>query len=84
MRTAAASGLGNKLIYVGAPTGRDGILGAAFASEELEEDTVDDVPTFKSVTPLGQETDGSVLELQKLSRSRSLPGHGRAVLPAQF
>ena len=44
MRTAAASGLGNKLIYVGAPTGRDGILGAAFASEELEEDTVDDRP----------------------------------------
>ena len=44
MRTAAASGLGNKLIYVGAATGRDGILGAAFASEELEEDTVDDRP----------------------------------------
>ena len=44
MRTAAASGLGNKLVYVGAATGRDGILGAAFASEELEEDTVDDRP----------------------------------------
>ena len=39
MRTAAASGLGNALLYVGATTGRDGILGAAFASEELGEET---------------------------------------------
>jgi phosphoribosylformylglycinamidine synthase len=35
MRTAAAAGTGNVLLYVGATTGRDGILGAAFASEEL-------------------------------------------------
>jgi phosphoribosylformylglycinamidine synthase subunit PurL len=35
MRTAAASGEGNAVVYVGATTGRDGILGAAFASEEL-------------------------------------------------
>jgi len=35
MRTAAATGVGNVLVYVGATTGRDGILGAAFASEEL-------------------------------------------------
>jgi phosphoribosylformylglycinamidine synthase II len=35
MRTAAAAGPGNVLLYVGATTGRDGILGAAFASEEL-------------------------------------------------
>jgi phosphoribosylformylglycinamidine synthase len=38
MRTAAATGPGNVLIHVGATTGRDGILGAAFASEELGED----------------------------------------------
>lgn len=36
MRTAAAAGAGNAVLYVGATTGRDGILGAAFASEELE------------------------------------------------
>lgn len=37
MRTAAATGPGNALLIVGATTGRDGILGAAFASEELGE-----------------------------------------------
>ena len=37
MRTAAATGPGNVLLIVGATTGRDGILGAAFASEELGE-----------------------------------------------
>ena len=34
-RTARAAGIGNVLLLVGAPTGRDGILGAAFASEAL-------------------------------------------------
>ncbi|HUG75233.1 MAG TPA: phosphoribosylformylglycinamidine synthase subunit PurL [Acidimicrobiia bacterium] len=38
MRTAAATGPGNALLIVGATTGRDGILGAAFASEALGED----------------------------------------------
>lgn len=33
---AVASGPGNAVVYVGARTGRDGIGGAAFASEELE------------------------------------------------
>lgn len=33
-----ASGLGNTLMAVGARTGRDGIHGATFASEELDED----------------------------------------------
>jgi len=32
---AAAAGPGNPLVYIGAKTGRDGIHGAAFASEEL-------------------------------------------------
>jgi phosphoribosylformylglycinamidine synthase len=35
LRTAAARGTGNAVLYAGARTGRDGILGAAFASEEL-------------------------------------------------
>lgn len=41
MRTAKAKGVGNPVLYVGATTGRDGILGAAFASEELAEDTTE-------------------------------------------
>lgn len=44
MRTARAEGLGNAVLYVGAATGRDGILGAAFASEELDEDNVESRP----------------------------------------
>ena len=35
MMLAVAAGPGNPLIYIGARTGRDGIHGAAFASEEL-------------------------------------------------
>jgi phosphoribosylformylglycinamidine synthase II len=37
--TASASGDGNPLMAVGARTGRDGIHGATFASEELSEDS---------------------------------------------
>jgi phosphoribosylformylglycinamidine synthase len=37
MRTAAATGPGNLLLIVGATTGRDGILGAAFAAEDVGE-----------------------------------------------
>ena len=37
--TASASGVGNSLMTVGARTGRDGIHGATFASEELSEDS---------------------------------------------
>ena len=36
---ARAEGTGNKLLLVGADTGRDGIHGAAFASLELDEDS---------------------------------------------
>ncbi len=36
---AVASGEGNPIIYVGARTGRDGIHGATFASEELSEES---------------------------------------------
>ncbi|WP_114570581.1 phosphoribosylformylglycinamidine synthase subunit PurL [Exiguobacterium flavidum] len=34
-----AKGIGNSVMYVGAATGRDGIHGATFASEDLGEDT---------------------------------------------
>jgi phosphoribosylformylglycinamidine synthase subunit II (EC 6.3.5.3) len=34
-----AEGIGNSVIYVGAATGRDGIHGATFASEELNEES---------------------------------------------
>ena len=37
--TAAASGIGNLVIYLGSSTGRDGIHGATFASESFGEDS---------------------------------------------
>lgn len=36
LRKGLASGVGNSVIYVGAPTGRDGIHGATFASVEFD------------------------------------------------
>ncbi|MCG9895313.1 MAG: phosphoribosylformylglycinamidine synthase subunit PurL [Fimbriimonadaceae bacterium] len=36
--TAAAAGPGNPVIYLGSPTGKDGIHGATFASEDLDEE----------------------------------------------
>lgn len=38
LRKGLASGVGNSVVYVGAPTGRDGIHGATFASVEFESD----------------------------------------------
>ncbi|MGC5326194.1 phosphoribosylformylglycinamidine synthase subunit PurL [Brevibacillus sp. SYSU BS000544] len=39
IQKGVASGIGNPVIYVGASTGRDGIHGATFASEELNEES---------------------------------------------
>lgn len=39
IQKGVAKGIGNPVIYVGASTGRDGIHGATFASEELSEDS---------------------------------------------
>ncbi|MDP8219248.1 MAG: phosphoribosylformylglycinamidine synthase subunit PurL [Candidatus Theseobacter exili] len=38
----AATGVGNSVVYVGAATGRDGIHGATFASEELDDNSIED------------------------------------------
>jgi len=38
IKKSAAKGPGNSVIYVGARTGKDGIHGAVFASDELEDD----------------------------------------------
>ncbi|MFB1050590.1 phosphoribosylformylglycinamidine synthase subunit PurL [Paraliobacillus sp. JSM ZJ581] len=39
MQKGIASGIGNTVLYVGSKTGRDGIHGATFASEDLTEDS---------------------------------------------
>lgn len=46
-----ASGVGNRVYYVGAATGRDGIHGATFASEELDENSEDRRPSVQVGDP---------------------------------
>ena len=46
-----ASGLGNPLLYLGNATGRDGIHGATFASEELSEGSVGKRPAVQVGDP---------------------------------
>ncbi len=46
-----ASGPGNKVLYVGSRTGRDGIHGATMASEEFSEDTEGKKPTVQVGDP---------------------------------
>ncbi len=48
---AAASGVGNPVIYVGSRTGRDGIHGAAMASASFEEDSEEKRPTVQVGDP---------------------------------
>ncbi len=48
---AAASGVGNSVIYVGAKTGRDGIHGATMASAEFDEKSEEKRPTVQVGDP---------------------------------
>ena len=49
--TAAAAGPGNSVLYLGSATGRDGIHGATFASEVLDEDGEDKRPNVQIGDP---------------------------------
>ncbi|MFO7815266.1 MAG: phosphoribosylformylglycinamidine synthase subunit PurL [Halanaerobiales bacterium] len=49
--TATAEGAGNSVMVVGAATGRDGIKGASFASDELTEDSEEDRPAVQVGDP---------------------------------
>lgn len=48
---SGASGTGNPVLYVGSTTGRDGMGGAAFASVELSEQSLDDRPAVQVGDP---------------------------------
>ncbi len=47
VQKGTAKGVGNSVIYVGLKTGRDGIHGATFASEELSEDSESKRPSVQ-------------------------------------
>ncbi|ADL13795.1 phosphoribosylformylglycinamidine synthase subunit PurL [Acetohalobium arabaticum] len=49
--TGTAKGVGNPVMVVGAATGRDGIQGASFASDELTEDSEEDRPAVQVGDP---------------------------------
>lgn len=52
--TAAASGEGNPVLYLGSATGKDGIQGASFASEKLGEDNQDKRPNVQIGDPFAE------------------------------
>ncbi len=49
--SSRAKGIGNPVLYVGSPTGRDGMGGAAFASKELGEKSHEDRPAVQVGDP---------------------------------
>ena len=51
---ARAEGVGNSVLYVGSSTGRDGIHGATFASEELSEDSEAKRPNVQMGDPFAE------------------------------
>lgn len=51
MKKGQASGVGNTVIYVGPPTGRDGIHGATFSSESLSDEDPSERPSIQAGDP---------------------------------
>ncbi len=51
MISATASGVGNPVYIVGSSTGKDGIHGAAFASKDITEESVNDLPSVQVGDP---------------------------------
>jgi phosphoribosylformylglycinamidine synthase len=49
--SAKATGPGNPVFIVGSATGKDGIAGAAFASKDITEDSVNDLPSVQVGDP---------------------------------
>ncbi len=51
MISATSSGAGNPVFIVGSRTGKDGIHGASFASKDISEDSVEDLPAVQVGDP---------------------------------
>lgn len=51
MISATASGVGNPVFIVGSATGKDGIAGASFASKDISEESVADLPSVQVGDP---------------------------------
>ena len=76
-----AEGIGNPVIYVGAATGRDGIHGATFASEELNEESEAKRPSVQVGDPfMGKLVLEACLELFRSGAVISVQDMGAAGL----
>lgn len=51
MISATSHGVGNPVFIVGSPTGKDGILGASFASKEITEESAEELPAVQVGDP---------------------------------
>ena len=51
MISATSSGVGNPVFIVGSRTGKDGIHGASFASKDISEDSINDLPAVQVGDP---------------------------------
>jgi phosphoribosylformylglycinamidine synthase subunit PurL len=56
LTTASASGIGNPVLYLGSATGRDGIHGASFASDVLDEDSEAKRPNVQIGDPFAEKS----------------------------
>ena len=63
LRRGVAHGIGNVVMYVGAPTGRDGIHGATFASEEFSDPDEQDVALQIGYPEIGKRLMEACLEV---------------------
>ena len=76
--SAVARGAGNPVMIVGSATGRDGIHGATFASEEISEKSEAKRPSVQVGDPFTEKLllEAS-LEAIRSGKRRRDPGHGR-------
>ena len=81
LQHGTAAGIGNPVIYVGAPTGRDGIHGATFASVELNEKSESRRPAVQVGDPfLGKLLLETCLEMYRCGAVVSVQDMGAAGL----
>ena len=81
VQKGTAKGVGNSVIYVGLKTGRDGIHGATFASEELSEDSESKRPSVQIGDPfVGKKLMEATLEAIKYDELIGIQDMGAAGL----
>jgi phosphoribosylformylglycinamidine synthase len=81
MKKGTAAGPGNRVLAAGAPTGREGIAGAAFASAELAAETSPDISEMQVGDPLaGKALMEASLQLASLSDVVGIQDMGAAGL----